>query len=57
MQALDKISFLFLSLHKSEVIRAWDVLCKHFRCVKRPQLHELIDNGKGRKEKPEQILQ
>ena len=42
VQALDKTSVLFLSPHKGDGNRAWDVLCKRFKSFERPQLHKLI---------------
>ena len=36
VQALDEKSVLFLST------KAWDILCKKFKCFERPHLHKLV---------------
>ena len=42
VQALDKTSVVLLRPHKGDSTRAWDVLCKRFKCFERTQLHKMI---------------
>ena len=57
VQALDKISVLFLRPHNGDGTRAWDVLCKRFKSFERPQLHKLIAQLTGlRKTSSESIV-
>ena len=56
VQALDKKSVLFLRPHKNDGPKAWSVLCKRFKSLERPRIHQLIEKLTNLRKDPKESL-